>query len=818
MARRRVLALAVACAVVVVAGCSHPFIGLKNQNSTEYIQSAKAGGYTILYSPATRARAPELFFKEEFDHVNASMALSGARALGASNKTLRPEKLIGLGLSGGGLRSNAFQLGLLSALHEAKGREYSNGTVEDSTALDNIAYISSVSGGTWAAAGMMSFRSRKPRGYNLDDFFSELRATTIEDRSRARCASGYMTKADDCQDNATKILNNSYGPTILNLPKIFASMGAITTTAGYTAREAWREMLLSTSLLGRDRSLGEMLLPLDGARKWIKDEVGPGHTKPFWIINATHSAGGIGNIENHFNFQITPLGVGAMADCGSTRYCGFTGGYGGFYKPFDKLGKLDQFPPITVSHAMAISGAVLPESILGQSLGLLEWHFPMPKPDSELLQRMASIKASADTPVRETYTLADGGHSENYGALALMERGVDLLIVSDASYDDGYTFGDYKALKHHSAKLLNTNFAVNATGTAPQGAFTKPLPLLTSYDPNHPNYPPGTEVATAIRNDLDVYFANATTDTRSTINAGAYLGQYRALVESQNGTVRDSLPAKHVLYLRPPYDITGFLKYLRDKDNAATLARKAEYRAKVQLAVAKQKAAQNIIERNPRHGCLHHVLNEAIMKLDSYAYDYPVNLREPHPDHSSAADNATKIDILETARTRLNNANVAMMERGDRATIRRIFAGVDLYGYGNGTSLLQEYVDCSTTWPSSANRAQQEKNAAIQDLEKLRDDIRSGKTSAETGYMATYHYLNLNRTEFPRDKTFVSSYDRELIFAYFLLGKYMGEEKLVPLLKEYLSQIKQADSQLGPAGTHKPTRRAPPVDKPRPAP
>ncbi len=86
-------------------------------------QNEIAGGITILDKITARADNPEKFFAHENRQAG---------------------KKVGLALSGGGIRSNAFSLGVLSALHEAK-------------LLQKIDYISSVSGGSWANAAYQSW-------------------------------------------------------------------------------------------------------------------------------------------------------------------------------------------------------------------------------------------------------------------------------------------------------------------------------------------------------------------------------------------------------------------------------------------------------------------------------------------------------------------------------------------------------------------------------------------------------------------------------------------------------------------------------------
>ncbi|MCP4632171.1 MAG: hypothetical protein GY855_04540 [candidate division Zixibacteria bacterium] len=64
-----------------------------------------------------------------------------------ADNAISSDNLIGLALSGGGIKSSAFHWGLLSGLHTVK---YPAPT--SLNLLNRMDYISSVSGGTWAAS------------------------------------------------------------------------------------------------------------------------------------------------------------------------------------------------------------------------------------------------------------------------------------------------------------------------------------------------------------------------------------------------------------------------------------------------------------------------------------------------------------------------------------------------------------------------------------------------------------------------------------------------------------------------------------------
>src|SRR5438874_2231252 len=105
-----------------------------------------AKGINFLDQTDKRLRAPDTYFAKEYERINARRAHFGFDA--ASGKT-RPPAVVGLALSGGGIRSNAFQLGILAGLHEE--------AFHDATLLDRVDYVSSVSGGTWANLAMWAW-------------------------------------------------------------------------------------------------------------------------------------------------------------------------------------------------------------------------------------------------------------------------------------------------------------------------------------------------------------------------------------------------------------------------------------------------------------------------------------------------------------------------------------------------------------------------------------------------------------------------------------------------------------------------------------
>lgn len=168
--------------------------------------------------------------------------------------------------------------------------------------------------------------------------------------------------------------------------------------------------------------------------------------KPNVIFNTTHSTLSALRYEGNINnlpFQITPDQVGTIIDCGSNNLgneeCGGIkgnlAGKGkiGFFVRQDAqnfewrrrerggstLWFLSTEPGSQMSKAMAHSSAVLGDpTFLSFSMGLTY-----------------KGKFSSEE-IRDNYFLTDGGFVENLGLLSLVERGTDLIVLSDMGYPE----------------------------------------------------------------------------------------------------------------------------------------------------------------------------------------------------------------------------------------------------------------------------------------------------------------------------------------------------------------------------------------------
>jgi len=237
---------------------------------------------------------------------------------------------VGLAMSGGGIRSNAFQLGLLSGLYEAGLLKY-------------VDYISAVSGGSWAAGAYKSFPDEDKILFNYLDSISSKEE---------------IAKFDNADD---KYLFNTYSEATKRIRDSFFNIFKPT---GYFGNDTWRYMLAKRCL-----ETDPLMSDLDTLKNAVK--------RPFLIINSTHDGSIFSSNSKNFPMEITSKHIGTMADCGNTNYCGpFSEDYNSIFI----TGESWKNKRMRLSHAMSISGAVAPPQ-----LKVLNTYFPLDVPGKENL-------------------------------------------------------------------------------------------------------------------------------------------------------------------------------------------------------------------------------------------------------------------------------------------------------------------------------------------------------------------------------------------------------------------------------------------------
>ena len=385
------------CAAVLIVGfCADPpLVGACETKTHE--------GYFIMESSKVRIENREECFGKEFQIIEAR------RKKHVSVKPLGghiPHRLIGLGLSGGGIKSSAFQLGLLSGLHKATNRK-------GGVLLGEIDYIASVSGGSWANGAYIA--AKEP-----DDVFFNCLDSIVEDRP----------SDEGCKD-LESILPRQQS-------EIWGS-------------KDWQDQIIDNYLRRNDLKMAE-----------LRHQNSPLEDRPFPIFLSTHSNTIIGkkSVEN-FPFEMTPLSVSAIADCNSLETpCGFFRRYmrplhwknrpeKGFVLDLEDAEDIDieirKYLPnsqheLTLSHAMWSSG------------GLVAKVFSLHLRLSRHGKKMEGI--------REKYVLSDGGKTDNIGLIPLVERGVDLIILSQIASDAKLKFGDLKKSAMQVKRLFDADIDI----------------------------------------------------------------------------------------------------------------------------------------------------------------------------------------------------------------------------------------------------------------------------------------------------------------------------------------------------------------------
>jgi hypothetical protein len=350
-------------------------------------------------SPDLRVNDQPKYFSDEYQQI---VERRRQKSIDSGNDIKKPVKLVGLGLSGGGIRSAAYQLGLLSGLQSSKTSN------QVTTLLDNVDYLSCVSGGCWATGAFLIANE------TTEDFFNCLteQASLI----------GGVKDTEKC-GRAKNILRDKQSIDLVKTGKKKAWENEI--KAAYFP-EGCKDFKFSDPVPNkcRDNFKG----------------------KPNVIFNTTHSTESptrFGADINNLPFQITPDQLGTIVDCGSSNLgeqeCGVIkrnlAGRGkiGFFvrqdaKDFEWVERkrrvrhglqLRTELGSQMSKAMAHSSAVVgTPTMLSFSMGLT---YQKQKPADE---------------IRDNYILADGGFVENLGLLSLVERGTELIVLSDMGYPE----------------------------------------------------------------------------------------------------------------------------------------------------------------------------------------------------------------------------------------------------------------------------------------------------------------------------------------------------------------------------------------------
>ena len=383
-----------------------------------------------------------------------------------------------LALSGGGMRSAAFAIGVLSSLNEK-------------SLLKQFDAISAVSGGGYALSWLYSnvWRFASSGKLSTDDALKQtLAMDTIGDRSTLvsqqertpimtlSANSRFVTEANLAAMHASNFL---YLPIDSAYPVFFSAFGVNLIANGLFS---WRWNIGLPRLM-YERKIYETLLQ-GGSRDAIVPSMrqlqeflreGDGRNLPAFIFNTTAWVGSTheNDLSLHdsvFSFSPTQYGSGA---------------YGFYLYPDTTEGAKKKYPdlmPITLAEVVATSGAAIDfnpiiHSKAGQaasSVVLANWGRYISNPAVSAQQRF--VHNTLPFPLYLTYKfdhdligthlyLSDGGHSENLGVFPLILRGCERITIVDSEEDANYRFEGYFLLKVALAKELLSVLKVPAIET-----------------------------------------------------------------------------------------------------------------------------------------------------------------------------------------------------------------------------------------------------------------------------------------------------------------------------------------------------------------
>jgi hypothetical protein len=381
-----------------------------------------------------------------------------------SNKDKPPQNC--LALSGGGIRSASFSIGVLKALEE-------NGS------LKKMDVISAVSGGSYA----MSWYLVQKRHFPNDVFQTTDSNGEMSDSPSLK----YLERNADFVSywdyfTAGVIGNTAFIPLNFVANGIFgwhANTNLARDMYERRIRKVYHAIPKGGNQLSRSTDALENISVEDLGRSGTRaahGELEP--TPPFFIINATvqieedmkyHGA----KLSNSI-FEFTPLQYGSDA---FGRYT-YSGGKKSHDAPYDDF----VMPQIPLSRAVSISGAALDitkstagpakkmfMSALNQDLG---YYLPNPavnngyRAEQKFIPFPLYLFHNWERDVLGTHLyLTDGGHSENLGAYSLVRRLCRNITIVDAEHDPFYVFDAYESLKTALKTEMGIDFSVTDIDT-----------------------------------------------------------------------------------------------------------------------------------------------------------------------------------------------------------------------------------------------------------------------------------------------------------------------------------------------------------------
>lgn len=352
-----------------------------------------------------------------------------------------------LSMSGGGIRSASFNIGVLSGLHEVG-------------VLQNIDQASAVSGGAYALV------------WYYNQLYYLHRASLVRTMSEARdrifeAGGAHQTHLERNASiiSRMEIAQATTLGTVVDLP-FRAILKIFTGDDLRNLRETYLNRLLETfanDVTGKNFILidGTYRFPLQPSIRTISSFAREKRL-PFFIFNGavvkllvTES----GSYPEHPRFEVTPILAGSP----------ITG-----YWPSDQIWAKG-FSNFEFGSLAAVSGAAIDSTQTGMMAAIA-----LKAIDADLGYTIQQhIPASGGSNwVRDWLYVTDGGHVENLGLQALVERNCEQIIVVDAEYDPDFQFSSYKALQSSLGQQEGIELSVPAIDDE---RFDASVPVLSGH-------------------------------------------------------------------------------------------------------------------------------------------------------------------------------------------------------------------------------------------------------------------------------------------------------------------------------------------------
>lgn len=401
--------------------------------------------------------------------------------------------LVGLALSGGGIRSATFNLGLLQAMHE-KG------------VMPFIDYLSTVSGGGFIGASL-STKLNTPQKYDLGNRFPFSKSEVIQHLMKH---GNYLIPRPGLNLNTLKVIGYYVLHFILNVTFYLLFIHCIMLLFGLDIFAYFFPLLHSYPwylilqkpiiLICVMVAYGYLINPnktslhqfycnhlraayIDEPDKsricttFLNDLQSDEHGTPYHLINCTINLAGTDNQRMADSFVLSPL------FCGSRK----TG-----YETTKKVPESFCVRSIRIQTAMAISGAAVSPQMGTRTSEILAFLMTVfnfrlgfwihnPKPMSFWKRFLLSFwpiyplleLCSKENEKYAYCLLSDGGHFENLGVYELIRRKCQYIIISDASEDAGLKFDDLGKLTQKTRIDFDCKIDLNVNPLrAHQGSFS----------------------------------------------------------------------------------------------------------------------------------------------------------------------------------------------------------------------------------------------------------------------------------------------------------------------------------------------------------